>query len=74
MYPVPMEELTSFTCVPETTAKPTTDVNFKKLVNEVMADEMNGATNFDRATAARSALFSRLRFPKSSIGTPIKKP
>lgn len=70
-----MRELSSFNPdIPSTAEKPKSDVNMTKLINEVLQDEWGGATNFDRATAARSELFSRLRFPVSSSGKPLKKP
>lgn len=69
-----MEELTSFAAVPSTAVEQQTDVKLQALINEVLQDEWCGASNFERATRARAELFSRLRFPKSSIGTPVKKP
>lgn len=69
-----MEELTSFAAVPSTAVEPKTDVNLQKLINEVQQDQWCGATDFERATATRAELFSRLRFPVSSIGKAIKKP
>lgn len=69
-----MEELTSFAAVPSTAVEPKSDVKLQKLINEVLQDEWHGASNFERATGARAELFSRLRFPMSSIGKAIKKP
>lgn len=69
-----MKELDTFTDAFSGPVEQKPDVQFKKLVNEVMADQQHGATDIDRATAARARLFSRLRFPKSSMGTAVKKP
>lgn len=72
-----MEELNDWepVSVPSTGVeiKPMSSVEFKRLVNEVQQDQWHGASNFSRATAARAELFSRLRFPKSSIAVPMKR-
>lgn len=66
-----MEEMSGWGGPPPTPA--TTDIGLKKLINEVQEDQWNGATNIERATAARAELFARLRFPVSSRGPQVKK-
>lgn len=60
--------------VPSTSIKPRTDVGLEILISQVQLDQWNGTTEFDRATRDRAELFSRLRFPRSSIGSSVKKP
>lgn len=50
-----------------------TPLEFQVLIAEVQSDQWDGTTEIDRATSSRAQLFSRLRFPFSSIGKSVKE-